>query len=162
MKKKTLKIRLDGIMESKIVKTKVNGKVKKTRIPTKEDVAYWLANLLKNPDEDEEFYDLVNFLCDSFTIYYSPLESTEGNTMIIPGHAINVMTGQYYDTSMVLMMGGCYVVYIVGDVEAIGSIQKVLSDSESGDANDLKTIPELIEIYPSKGFLGREVKYGRC
>lgn len=161
MKKKILKIRLDGIMESKVVKTKVNGKVKKTRIPIKEDVAYWLANLMKNPDEDEEFYDLVIFLCDSLTIYYSPLESTEGNTMMIPGHALNVTTGQYYDTSMVLMMGGRYVAYIAGDVEVIGSIQKVLSDSECGDANDLKTLPELIEIYPSKGFMGREVKYGR-
>lgn len=162
MTKKMLRIRLDGIVESKVVKTKVNGKVKKTRIPIKEDVVYWLANAMENPEEDEDFHDFVNLLCDSLTIYYSPLESTEGNTMMIPGHALNVTTGQYYDTSMVLMMGGRYIVYITGDEEVIGSIQKVLSDSEGGEVNDLKTIPELIEIYPSKGFLRREIQYVRC
>ena len=160
MFKKVLKFCLHGSMESKVIKKTVNGIVQKTRIPIKEDVAYRLVKLWKNPDEDD-FYEFVNLLYDNLTIYYSPLESTEGSTTTIPGYAINVTTLQYYDTSRVLMVGGEYIVYIVGDEELIKCIQKVLNYHDARDEKDLESIPELIEIYSSKGFLGREIKYER-
>ena len=62
MLKKVLKFHLHGSMESRVIKKTVNGVVQKTRIPTKEDVAYRLVRLWKNPDEHADFYEFVNLL----------------------------------------------------------------------------------------------------
>ena len=158
MYKKVLKINFHGTMETKVVKKSTDGVMQEQRIPTKENVARKLVGLWKNPDEDVDFYDFVNLLYDGLTIYYSPEESTEGNTMRIPGHAINVITGQYYDTSRELMMGGEYVIYVVGDEPLIYCLQSVLDYYDARDEKELEAISGLIEISPSEGFEGKEIQ----
>lgn len=158
MCKKVLKFRFHGTMETQEVQKLVDGVMQEIRIPKKEDVARKLVGLWKNPDEDVDFYDFVNFLYDGLTIYYSSEESAEGNTMRIPGHAINVTTGQYYDTSRELMMGGEYVIYVVGDERLIYYLQIVLDYYDARNEKELEAISGLIEISPSEEFEGKEIQ----
>ena len=158
MYKKVLKINFHGTMETKVVKKSTDGVMQEQRIPTKENVARKLVGLWKNPDEEGDFYEFVNLFYDGLTMYYSPLESTEGNTMRIPGHAINVTTGQYYDTSRELMMGGEYVIYVVGDEKLIHCLQSVLNYYDARDEKELESISGLIEISPFEEFEEKEIQ----
>ena len=158
MCKKVLKFRFHGTMETQVVQKSVDGVVQENRIPAKEDVARKLVKMWKNPDEDGDFYEFVNLLYDGLDMFYSPLESTEGNTMRIPGHAINVTTGQYYDTSRELMMRGEHVVYVVGDEKLIYCLQSVLNYQDVRDERDLEAISGLIEISPFEGLEGKEIQ----
>ncbi len=158
MCKKVLKFRFRGTVETQVVQKSVDGVVQENRIPAKKDVARKLVEMWKLPDEDGDFYEFVNLLYDGLDMFYSPLESTEGNTMRIPGHTINVTTGQYYDTSRELMMRGEHVVYVVGDEKLIYCLQSVLNYQDVRDERDLEAISGLIEISPFEGLEGKEIQ----